>query len=134
MAAPTTSLPESLGGARNWDYRYTWVRDAAFTLYALMRLGFTEEAAAFVDWLHARCIEAPPGTGLQVLYGIDGRPAPSETVLDHLAGYCGSRPVRIGNAAGQQLQLDIHGELMDSVYLFNKYGEPISYELWEALS
>lgn len=134
VAAPTTSLPESLGGARNWDYRYTWVRDAAFTLYALMRLGFTEEAAAFVDWLHARCIEAPPGTGLQVLYGIDGRPAPSETVLDHLAGYCGSRPVRIGNAAGQQLQLDIHGELMDSVYLFNKYGEPISYELWEALS
>ncbi|MFD8995491.1 glycoside hydrolase family 15 protein [Streptomyces abikoensis] len=134
VAAPTTSLPESLGGGRNWDYRYTWVRDAAFTLYALMRLGFTEEAAAFIDWLHHRCVEAPPGTGLQVLYGIDGRPELPETVLDHLAGYRGSRPVRIGNAAANQLQLDIHGELMDSVYLYNKHGEPISYELWEALS
>ncbi|MEU3354468.1 glycoside hydrolase family 15 protein [Streptomyces sp. NPDC037389] len=134
VAAPTTSLPEFVGGGRNWDYRYTWVRDAAFTLYALMRLGFTEEAAAFIDWLHHRCMEAPPGTGLQVLYGIDGRSELPETVLDHLAGYRGSRPVRIGNAAANQLQLDIHGELMDSVYLYNKYGEPISYELWEALS
>ncbi|GHG51290.1 glycoside hydrolase family 15 protein [Streptomyces griseocarneus] len=134
VAAPTTSLPESLGGGRNWDYRYTWVRDAAFTLYALMRLGFTEEAAAFTDWLHRRCVEAPPDTGLQVLYGIDGRPDLPETVLEHLCGYRGSRPVRIGNAAAKQLQLDIHGELMDSVYLYNKHGEPISYELWEALS
>ncbi len=133
IAAPTTSLPESMGGTRNWDYRYTWVRDAAFTLYALMRLGFTEEAAAFIDWLHRRCVEAPPGTGLQVLYGIDGRADLPETELDHLAGYRGARPVRIGNAAAKQLQLDIHGELMDSVYLYNKHGEPISYELWEAL-
>ncbi|MDH6125878.1 glycoside hydrolase family 15 protein [Kitasatospora sp. GP82] len=134
VAAPTTSLPESPGGARNWDYRYTWVRDAAFTLYALMRLGFTEEASAFIDWLRCRCLEAPPDTGLQVLYGIDGRPDLPETVLDHLDGYSGSRPVRIGNAATGQLQLDIYGELMDSVYLYNKYGQPISYELWEALS
>ncbi|MEV4433005.1 glycoside hydrolase family 15 protein [Streptomyces sp. NPDC049585] len=134
IAAPTTSLPESPGGSRNWDYRYTWVRDAAFTLYALMRLGFTEEAAGFVDWLHDRCVEAPPDTGLQVLYGIDGRAGLPETELTHLAGYRGARPVRIGNAASLQLQLDIHGELMDSVYLYNKYGEPISYELWEALS
>ncbi|MEU7137367.1 glycoside hydrolase family 15 protein [Streptomyces sp. NPDC046261] len=134
VAAPTTSLPESPGGSRNWDYRYTWVRDAAFTLYALMRLGFTEEAAAFIDWLHRRCVEAPPGTGLQVLYGIDGRPDLPEEELAHLTGYRGSRPVRTGNAAARQLQLDIHGELMDSVYLFNKHGEPISYELWEALS
>ncbi|MEU5427873.1 glycoside hydrolase family 15 protein [Streptomyces olivoreticuli] len=134
VAAATTSLPESPGGGRNWDYRYTWIRDAAFTLYALMRLGFTEEAAAFVDWLHQRCADAPPGTGLQVLYGIDGRPDLPETVLGHLSGYCGARPVRIGNAAAQQVQLDIHGELMDSVYLYNKHGEPISYELWEALA
>jgi pentatricopeptide repeat protein len=134
VAAPTTSLPEAVGGARNWDYRYTWVRDAAFTLYGLMRLGFTEEAAAFVDWLRARCLQAPPEHGLQVLYGIDGRAELPETVLDHLDGYCGSRPVRIGNAAASQLQLDIYGEVMDSVYLYNKYGQPISYDLWEALS
>ncbi|WP_414169446.1 glycoside hydrolase family 15 protein [Streptoverticillium reticulum] len=134
VAAATTSLPESPGGGRNWDYRYTWIRDAAFTLYALMRLGFTEEAAAFIDWLHQRCVQAPPGTGLQVLYGIDGRPELPESVLEHLCGYQGARPVRIGNAAAQQLQLDIHGELMDSVYLYNKHGEPISYELWEALA
>ncbi|MEV4442685.1 glycoside hydrolase family 15 protein [Streptomyces sp. NPDC049577] len=133
VAAATTSLPESPGGGRNWDYRYTWIRDAAFTLYALMRLGFTEEAAAFIDWLHQRCVQAPPGTGLQVLYGIDGRADLPETELTHLAGYRCSRPVRIGNDAARQLQLDIHGELMDSVYLYNKYGEPISYELWEAL-
>ncbi|MCC3772111.1 glycoside hydrolase family 15 protein [Streptomyces sp. UNOC14_S4] len=134
VAAATTSLPESPGGGRNWDYRYTWIRDAAFTLYALMRLGFTEEAAGFIDWLHQRCVEAPPGTGLQVLYGVDGRAELPESVLDHLCGYRGARPVRIGNAAAQQLQLDIHGELMDSVYLYNKYGEPISYDLWEALA
>ncbi|MFC5720664.1 glycoside hydrolase family 15 protein [Streptomyces gamaensis] len=134
VAAATTSLPESPGGGRNWDYRYTWIRDAAFTVYALMRLGFTEEAASFIDWLHQRCAQVPPGSGLQVLYGIDGRPDLPESVLDHLCGYCGSRPVRIGNAAAGQLQLDIHGELMDSVYLYNKYGEPISYELWETLS
>jgi GH15 family glucan-1,4-alpha-glucosidase len=133
VAAPTTSLPESMGGSRNWDYRYTWVRDAAFTIYALMRLGFTDEAAAFMAWLEARCTEAPPGTGLRVLYGIDGAPAPEERTLDHLSGYRNSRPVRIGNGAAPQLQLDIHGELMDSVYLFNKYGEPISYGLWVAL-
>lgn len=134
VAAPTTSLPEAIGGSRNWDYRYTWIRDAAFTLYALMRLGFTEEAAAFIDWLHQRCVEVPPGAGLQVLYGIDGRAELPETVLDHLEGYRGARPVRIGNAAALQTQLDIHGELMDSVYLYNKHGEPISYELWEALT
>ncbi|KNB50467.1 glycoside hydrolase family 15 protein [Streptomyces caatingaensis] len=135
VAAPTTSLPESPdGGSRNWDYRYTWIRDAAFTLYALMRLGFTEEAAAFIDWLHQRCVEAPPGSGLHVLYGVDGRADLPETVLDHLGGYRGARPVRIGNAAARQTQLDLHGELMDSVYLYDKHGEPLSYELWEALA
>ncbi len=133
VAAPTTSLPEAIGGTRNWDYRFTWVRDAAFTVYALMRLGFTEEAAAFMSWLEARCREAPADTGLQILYSIDGGPSPPELTLEHLSGYRDSRPVRIGNGAADQLQLDIYGEFMDSVYLYNKYGEPISYDLWVAL-
>jgi GH15 family glucan-1,4-alpha-glucosidase len=133
VAAPTTSLPEAIGYGRNWDYRYTWVRDAAFTLYALMRLGFTEEAAAFMDWLEARCHDSAK-EGLQILYGIDGRKDLPESTLDHLTGYRGSRPVRVGNGAATQRQLDIYGEVMDSVYLYNKDGAPISYQLWTALS
>jgi GH15 family glucan-1,4-alpha-glucosidase len=133
VAAPTTSLPEAVGSARNWDYRYTWIRDSAFTLYALMRLGFTDEAAGFMTWLEARCHEAPDDRGLQVLYAIDGNPQIPETTLDHLDGYKGSRPVHVGNSAAGQLQLDIYGELMDSVYLYNKYGQTIGYDLWEAL-
>jgi GH15 family glucan-1,4-alpha-glucosidase len=133
VAAPTTSLPEDLGGERNWDYRYTWIRDAAFTLYALLRIGFTEEAASFMRWLEARCHELNPDGSLQIMYGIDGRHELPEQNLDHLDGYRGSRPVRVGNGAFDQLQLDIYGELMDSVYLFNKYGTPISYDLWSAL-
>ena len=134
VAAPTTSLPEFIGGGRNWDYRYTWIRDAAFTLYGLMRLGFMEEAASFMSWLEARCREAPPETGLQVMYTIDGSPEIPESILDHLEGYRGSRPVRVGNAAAEQFQIDIYGEVMDSVYLFNKHGHPIAYDLWVALS
>jgi len=133
VAAPTCSLPETIGGERNWDYRYTWIRDAAFTLYALMRIGFTQEAARFMDWLEARCHERRPDGSLQIMYGIDGRHELKEEILDHLDGYRGSRPVRVGNAAHSQLQLDIYGELMDSVYLANKYGNPISYELWGEL-
>ena len=133
VASPTCSLPEALGGGRNWDYRYTWIRDAAFTLYALMRIGFNEEAAQFMDWLQARCAEAGSEGALQVMYGIDGRHDLKEETLDHLEGYRGSRPVRIGNDAYNQLQLDIYGELMDSVYLYNKYGTPISYDLWTQL-
>jgi GH15 family glucan-1,4-alpha-glucosidase len=133
VAAATTSLPESIGGTRNWDYRFTWVRDAAFSIYALMRLGYLEEAAAFMAWLEDRCTEAPVGEGLQILYSIDGSPAPAEVPLEHLCGYRDSRPVRIGNGAAHQLQLDIYGELMDSVYIYDKYGDPISYELWLAL-
>lgn len=133
VAAPTTSLPENMGGGRNWDYRYTWIRDAAFTLYALLRIGFTEEASAFMGWLEARCKELPPGEPLQTMYAIDGSPVPPEVTLDHLDGYRGSRPVRIGNGAANQLQLDIYGALMDSIYLFNKYGTPISYDLWTHL-
>lgn len=130
VAAPTCSLPEGMGGVRNWDYRYTWIRDAAFTLYGLLRIGFTQEAARFMQWIEARCRELKPDGSLQIMYGIDGRHTLTEETLDHLNGYCGSRPVRVGNGAYQQLQLDIYGELMDSVYLYNKYGSPISYDLW----
>jgi GH15 family glucan-1,4-alpha-glucosidase len=135
VAAPTTSLPESIGGGRNWDYRYTWVRDAAFTLYALMRIGFTEEATRFADWLKARWREhESSGDGpLQLMYAIDGRSELTEELLPHLDGYRGSKPVRIGNGAYSQLQLDIYGELMDSVYLHNKYVAPIGYDTWRHL-
>lgn len=130
VAAPTCSLPEGIGGSRNWDYRYTWLRDAAFTLYGLLRIGFTEEAGQFMHWLEARCQELNPDGSLQIMYGINGEHRLEESVLDHLEGYRGSRPVRVGNGAYDQLQLDIYGELMDSVYLYNKYGAPISYDLW----
>jgi len=130
VAAPTCSLPEGLGGTRNWDYRYTWIRDAAFTIYGLLRVGFTEEAREFMQWLEKRCHELEPDGSLQIMYGINGRHDLTEETLDHLDGYKGSRPVRIGNGAYNQLQLDIYGELMDSVYLYNKHGSPISYDLW----
>jgi len=131
VAAPTTSLPEQFGGVRNWDYRYTWVRDAAFTVYALMRLGYTEEAAAFAAFIQARAKEqSNDGGPLNVMYGIHGRHELAEMTLDHLAGYRGSKPVRIGNAAVGHLQLDIYGELMDSMYLYDKYGSPLSYDMW----
>ena len=133
VAAPTASLPEGVGGERNWDYRYTWIRDAAFTLYGLMRIGLTESAAQFMNWLEARCAELNPDGSLQVMYGIDGHHELTEEVLGHLEGYSRSRPVRIGNGAYNQLQLDIYGELLDSVYLYNKYGSPISYDFWQHL-
>jgi GH15 family glucan-1,4-alpha-glucosidase len=132
VAAPTTSLPEQIGGVRNWDYRYTWIRDAAFSLFALLRLGFTDEAACFMDWLTQRFRDdASLSDGpLQVMYRIDGSTDLVEEVLDHWEGYKGSAPVRIGNGAADQLQLDIYGELIDSVYLYNKHGSPISHETW----
>ena len=133
VAAPTTSLPEDLGGVRNWDYRYTWIRDAAFTVYGLLRIGFTDSAAWFVEWIEARCAEMNPDGSLQIMYSIDGEHELTEETLDHLEGYKGSKPVRIGNGAFGQLQLDIYGELMDAVYLYNKYGSPISYEFWTYL-
>ena len=133
VAAPTMGLPEGVGGERNWDYRYTWIRDAAFTLYGLLRIGFTEEAAAFMGWIEARCKDSGSDGSLQLMYGLDGRHDLSEETLDHLDGYRGSRPVRLGNGAYDQLQLDIYGELMDAVYLYNKHGDPISYDLWTRL-
>jgi GH15 family glucan-1,4-alpha-glucosidase len=136
IAAATTSLPEQLGGGRNWDYRYTWIRDAAFSLYALLRLGFTEEAAAFGGWLTDRFREEHKGESgpLQIMYAIDGNPDLEEQILDHWEGYRGSAPVRVGNGAAGQLQLDIYGELVDSIYLFNKHGRPISHDAWMHLS
>ena len=133
VAAPTTSLPEVIGGERNWDYRYTWIRDAAFTIYALLRIGLVEEATQFMRWLDARCHEPSPVGPLQPLYAVDGSQETPELVLDHLEGYRGSRPVRVGNGAARQLQLDIYGELMDAAYLYNKHGELVSFELWTHL-
>lgn len=130
VAAPTFGLPEQIGGVRNWDYRYSWMRDSAFTLYALMRLGYTAEAKAFMGWLEGRCKDLEPDGSLHLMYRIDGTLDLEEKVLPHLEGYMGSKPVRIGNGAYRQLQLDIYGELMDSIYIYNKYGEPISYDLW----
>jgi GH15 family glucan-1,4-alpha-glucosidase len=133
VAAPTFGLPEEAGGERNWDYRYTWIRDASFTLYALIRLGYTEEAGAFMSWIEARCAELEPDGSLQVMYGIDGRHLLAEEKLSHFEGYRKSSPVRIGNGACRQLQLDIYGELLDSIYLYDKYGQPISYDLWVSI-
>ncbi|NYE36973.1 GH15 family glucan-1,4-alpha-glucosidase [Nocardioides cavernae] len=141
VASPTTSLPESIGGSRNWDYRYVWVRDAAFSVYALLRLGFTDEAGAFVRFLSERLGEAAEEGRdrgdddlgpLRVLYDLDGG-IPHERELDHLAGHRDSRPVRVGNGAVDQLQLDVYGELIDSVYLFDKHGRGISHDAWSDL-
>jgi GH15 family glucan-1,4-alpha-glucosidase len=134
VAAPTFALPEKIGGERNWDYRYTWIRDASFTLYALMRLGYTEEAQAFMLWMEERCREQKPGRPLQVMYRLDGSHELPEKVLKNFEGYEKSRPVRIGNAAAGQLQLDIYGELMDSIYIYNRHGQPISYDFWMDLA
>ena len=133
VASPTTSLPEHLGGVRNWDYRYTWIRDAAFSVYGLLRIGLTEEAGRFMDWLQDRCAESGDDGTLKIMYGIDGRQDLHENTLEHLSGYMDSKPVRIGNGAADQLQLDIYGELMDAVYLSNKYQTPISYDFWSHL-
>ena len=134
IAAPTTSLPEQLGGERNWDYRYVWIRDAAFCVHALLQLGFRDEATAFMNFL-TRCAapEGSPTGPLQVMYGIDGRTDLTERELPGLEGYRGSAPVRVGNAAARQLQLDIYGELMDSVYLYDKWAQPLSSDEWEAV-
>ena len=132
LAAATFGLPETPGGERNWDYRYTWIRDASFTVYAFMRLGFIDEANGYMRWLRGRvsdCSDQP--MKLNILYAIDGRQELPETELAHLSGHGGAKPVRIGNGAYDQIQLDIFGELMDAVYLVNKYGDAISHEGWK---
>ena len=129
VAAPTFGLPELPGGARNWDYRYVWIRDASFAMYAFIRLGLTEEVEHFVDWIADRVRGCGHDEALRVAYSLSGENDLPETELE-MAGYADSRPVRIGNAASTQFQLDIYGELMDAVYLANKYGRPSSYEDW----
>ena len=131
IAAPTTSLPEVIGGARNWDYRYTWMRDAAFTVYAFLRIGFRDEAAAFMGWIedYASKHSNPKAPGA-VVFRIEGDTQLPEQTLEHWEGYRGSRPVRIGNAAVSQFQGDIYGELMDAFYLANKYVTPTAYDVW----
>ncbi|WP_329469681.1 glycoside hydrolase family 15 protein [Streptomyces sp. NBC_01723] len=134
VAAPTTSLPEQIGGERNWDYRYAWIRDAAFCVYALLRLGFTEEAQAFMRFLTEYAHPSDSGNGpLQIMYGVDGRRDLAERELPGLEGYRSSSPVRVGNKAVGQLQLDIYGALVDSVYLYDKWGEPISSAHWDTV-
>ena len=134
VAAPTAGLPEQVGGERNWDYRYTWVRDGSFSVYALLSLGYTEEAQAFLGWLGHRIGEAADqATPLQIMYRIDGSPDLAEESLD-LEGYMGSKPVRIGNGAADQRQLDIYGEAMDSVHLADSHNLPISFAGWQNIT
>ncbi len=131
VAAPTMGLPETIGGERNWDYRYTWLRDAAFTLYSLIRVGFNEEAHNFMGWLLNVCRNSDGK--LQPLYGIDGRTEIHEEELPHLSGYRNSRPVRLGNGAYNQLQLDLYGAVLDAAYLHNKHAAPLDYDVWNNL-
>ena len=133
VAAATFGLPEDIGGVRNWDYRYTWIRDAAFTVYAFLRLGQTEEANAFMRWLSDRETERGPDGSLRLMYGVDGHEELVEIELAHLRGYQASSPIRVGNAALEQLQLDIYGELMDAIYLSDKHGEHLSWRAWQGI-
>jgi GH15 family glucan-1,4-alpha-glucosidase len=132
-AAATFGLPEATGAGRNWDYRASWIRDASFTIYAFMRLGQIDEAERFRQWIGARAQEKAEGEQLRIMYRLDGGEMFDETMLDHLAGYGGAQPVRIGNAAHDQQQLDIFGEALDSLYLSNKYGTAVSHDAWQSI-
>jgi GH15 family glucan-1,4-alpha-glucosidase len=136
VAAPTAALPEQIGGERNWDYRYTWIRDASFSVYALLGLGFTEEAAALGRWMRDRVHEQVGGAGgpLNIMYRVDGSSDLTEEILPHWEGYRGSSPVRIGNGAADQLQLDIYGEAIDSIYFGDRLGLEAGHEGWRRLS
>jgi pentatricopeptide repeat protein len=133
VAAPTAALPEQVGGERNWDYRYTWVRDASFSVYALLGLGFTGEAAALMAWLRDRLEEQEGGTPLKIMYRVDGSSDLSEEELSHWEGYRGSTPVRIGNGAADQLQLDIYGEAMDSIFFADQRGLHVGHRGWQSI-
>jgi GH15 family glucan-1,4-alpha-glucosidase len=136
VAAPTAALPEQIGGERNWDYRYTWIRDASFSVYALLGLGFTEEAGALGRWMRDRIHDQVGGEGgpLNIMYRVDGSSDLTEDVLPHWEGYRGSSPVRIGNGAADQLQLDIYGEAIDSLYFADQHGLEAGYQGWRRIS
>jgi GH15 family glucan-1,4-alpha-glucosidase len=134
IAAPTFGLPEEIGGVRNWDYRYTWIRDASFTIYALIRVGLFDEAERFFKWIEERCKHLNPVSPLHLIYGLDGRNELPEFTLDQFEGYKRSAPVRIGNAAQGQLQLDTYGALIDTVFLYDKHGKAVHHELWQDLA
>ncbi|MGN6615936.1 MAG: glycoside hydrolase family 15 protein [Ilyomonas sp.] len=129
VAAPSFSFPEAIGQGRNWDYRYTWIRDAAFSMYAFLELGFTEEAGRFLEWVKKRSSE----NKLQLMFAIDGSTDLDEKCLDYLEGYKCSKPVRIGNDARKQTQMDIYGELIETIYVFAKHGGDITYDYWKII-
>jgi GH15 family glucan-1,4-alpha-glucosidase len=129
VAAATFGLPEEIGGDRNWDYRYTWIRDAAFTMFAFLKLGFFKEGKAFLNWI----IKHAGQKDLHLIYKVDGKTDLTEKELKHLSGYKNSRPVRIGNYANDQFQLDMYGDLLDTIYIYNKFYQPITHELWELI-
>lgn len=130
VAAPTTSLPEQVGGGRNWDYRFAWLRDSSFSMFTLSRLGFHEEARDFMHWLTGCAL----GEQVENFYTLDAEASPPEEELANLAGWRDSAPVRIGNGAADQLQLDVYGEVLDCAYLYASEGGEISPELWDALA
>jgi GH15 family glucan-1,4-alpha-glucosidase len=137
VAAPTAGLPEQTGGERNWDYRYTWIRDASFSVYALLGLGYAEEAAAFGIWVRDRLVEAEASNGaspLKIMYRVDGSSDLTEETMDHWEGWRGSRPVRIGNGASDQLQLDIYGEALDALWHADTQGLQVAHVGWTALA
>jgi GH15 family glucan-1,4-alpha-glucosidase len=131
IAAPTAGLPEQIGGERNWDYRYTWIRDASFSVHALLGLGFTDEASRYLGWLSDRIRDSADGrVPLQIMYRVDGSPDLTEEVLDHFEGYRGSAPVRVGNGAAGQLQLDIYGEALNALHLADSHGFQGTHQGW----
>ena len=129
IAAATTSLPETIGGERNWDYRYTWIRDAAFSMHAFLELGFMDEAKAFLQWVRTQSTDKE----LQLMFAIDGRTDLKEYELEYMEGYKQSRPVRIGNAAHKQMQMDIYGELLETIYIYVTHGGDLTYEYWKII-
>lgn len=134
VAAPTFSVPEDIGGERNWDYRFSWVRDSSFTIYIFLRMGFVEEADKYMEFINERILNSRmQDGGLPIMFTIRGETDIPELELSHLHGYRGSRPVRIGNGAAFHKQFDIYGELMDTIYLNNKYGRPVTWDSWVSI-
>ena len=134
VAAPTFGLPEKIGGSKNWDYRFGWIRDAAFTIRSLMLIGYKDEAESFMGWIEKICTGLHENSALKPLYALDGKKVIKEIELSYFEGYMDSYPVRLGNKASKQLQLDIYGEFIDSIYLFDKHVKHISHATWQHLS